>query len=78
MEFFLFYLHLSIKNGGGSIMLWDYVVVTSGRGNILQVEDRMHSAKYKHIQKANVWNSLIREEKGKGFWNGIHSTQNWA
>lgn len=38
----------TVKNGGGSIIIWLCVAAT-GTGNIAQVDERVHSRKYPQI-----------------------------
>ena len=41
---------LTVKHGGGSIMLW-ICVAAVGTGHIVQVEGRMDSTKYQEFQR---------------------------
>ena len=44
---------LTVKHGGGSVMLWG-CVAASGTGNIAQVDGRMDSTKYQQILTQSV------------------------
>ena len=57
---------LTVKHGSGSIMLWG-CMAAGGRGNIVRVERRMDSPKYKEILEANV-QMTVQTSKLKRGW----------